>query len=112
MSVFQTPETSRVGRRAADKHSMLDWNDVGLETLADELRSSLPAAEAEKMLWAFEQLLDVARIDDDLLRYHLAAAAALIARAEGSTPRAVFEAFFRRSVSDDKWRDRYATLLR
>ena len=91
---------------------MPDWNDVSLETLADELRSSLPAAEAEKMLRAFEQLLAVARIDDDLLRYHLAAAAALVARAEGSTPRAVFEAFFRRSVSDDEWRTRYAALLR
>jgi hypothetical protein len=90
---------------------MLDWNDVSLETLADELRSSLPAAEAERMLQAFEQLLAVARTDDDLLRYHLAAAAALVARAEGSTPRTVFEDFFRRSVSDDEWRDRYASLL-
>ena len=90
---------------------MLDWNGVSLDTLANELRSTLPPAEAEKMLWAFEQLLAVARIDDDLLRYHLAAAAALIARAEGSSPRAVFEAFFRRSVSDDEWRDRYAALL-
>jgi hypothetical protein len=91
---------------------MPDWNDVSLETLAEELRSSLPAAEAEKMLRAFEQLLAVARIDDHLLQYHLAAAAALVARAEGSTPRAVFEAFFRRSVSDDEWRARYAALLR
>ena len=91
---------------------MPDWDDVSLETIGDELRSSLPPAEAEKMLWAFERLLAVARIDDDLLRYHLAAAAALVARAEGSTPRTVFEDFFRRSVSDDEWRDRYAALLR
>jgi hypothetical protein len=36
----------------------------------------------------------------------------LLARAEESSPRAVFEAFFRRSVSDDDWRQRYAALLR
>jgi len=90
---------------------MVDWHDVSLDTLAGELRSSLPPAEAEKMLWAFEQVLAVARIDGDLLRYHLAATASLIARAEGSSPRAVFEAFFRRSVADDEWRDKYAALL-
>ena len=91
---------------------MLDWHKVRLDTLADELRSTLPPAEAEKMVWAFEQLLAVARIDGDLLRYHLAAAASLIARAEESSPRAVFEAFFRRSVSDDEWREKYASLLK
>jgi hypothetical protein len=96
---------------AADNDVMLDWHDVSLDTLADELRATLPPAEAEKMLWAFEQVLAVARIDGDLLRYHLAAVAALLARAEGTSPRAVFEAFFRRSVSDDEWRDRYAGLL-
>jgi hypothetical protein len=90
---------------------MLDWHDLRLDALADELRATLPPAEAEKMLWAFEQVLAVARIDADLLRYHLAAVASLLARAEGSSPRAVFEAFFRRSVSDDEWRDRYASLL-
>jgi len=89
----------------------LDWHELDLETLAQELRSTLPAAEAEKMVWAFEQALRVARIDDDLLRYLLAATASLVARVEDSTPRAVFEAFFRRSVSDDEWRERYAGLI-
>ena len=91
---------------------MLDWHDVSLDALAEELRATLPPAEAEKMLWAFEQVLAVARIDADLLRYHLAAVASLLARGEGSSPRAVFEAFFRRSVSDVEWRDRYAGLLK
>ena len=88
-----------------------DWHELDLEALTDELRSTLPAAEAEKMVWAFEQALAVARIDDDLLRYALAATASLIARSEDSSPRMVFEAFFRRSVSDEEWRDRYARLL-
>lgn len=89
----------------------LDWHALDLETLAQELRATLPPAEAEKMVWAFEHMLEVARIDGELLQYLLAAAASLIARAEESSPRAVFEAFFRRSVSDDEWRDRYAGLL-
>jgi hypothetical protein len=89
----------------------LDWHGLDLEKLARELRSTLPPAEAEKMVWAFEQAVEVARIDGDLLRYLLAATASLVARAEGSSPRAVFEAFFRRSVSDEDWHDRYAELL-
>ena len=88
-----------------------DWHRLDLETLAGELRSTLPPAEAEKMVWAFEQALAAARIDGDLLRYLLAATASLVARAEGSSPRAVFEAFFRRSVSDEDWRERYSDLI-
>jgi hypothetical protein len=89
----------------------LDWDELDLGILAGGLRATLPPAEAEKMVWAFEQALGVARIDGDLLRYMLAATASLIARAEESTPRTVFEAFFRRSVSDDDWRERYAPLI-
>ena len=62
-----------------------DWREIDLEALAAELRATLPAGEAEKMIWAFERALEVARIDGDLVRY--------------------------RSVSDDEWRSRYAPLL-
>ena len=88
-----------------------DWDELDLAALHDELRSALPAGEAEKMIWAFERALEVARIDGDLLRYLLAATASLVARADDTTPRDVFEAFFRRTVSDEEWRDRYAALL-
>ena len=91
--------------------SDIDWHDLDLSTLASDLRATLPAAEAEKMVWAFEQALTVARIDGDLLRYLLAAVASMLARADNTSPRAVFETFFRRSVSDDEWRDRYAGLF-
>jgi hypothetical protein len=87
------------------------WDELDPDALYSELRNALPAAEAEKMVWAFEKALGVARIDGDLLNYLLAATASLVARAEDSSPRTVFEAFFRRSVSDDEWRDRYAELL-
>jgi hypothetical protein len=89
----------------------IDWHELDLDALTSELRSTLPPAEAEKMVWAFQQAVGVARVDGDLLRYVLAATAALVARVEDSSPRAVFEAFFRRSVSDDEWRDRYAGLI-
>ena len=89
----------------------IDWHELDLERLISELRSTLPPAEAEKMVWAFEQALDVARIEGDLLRYLFAATASLLARVEDSSPRTVFEAFFRRSVSDEEWRDRYARLI-
>jgi hypothetical protein len=88
-----------------------NWSQLDLRALAGELRATLPPAEAERMVWAFDQALAAARIDGELLRCLLAATASLVARAEESSPRAVFEAFFRRSVSDDEWRDRYAGLL-
>jgi hypothetical protein len=91
--------------------SGIDWHELDLAALARELRATLPPAEAEKMVWAFEQALSVARIDADLLRYVLAAVASLLAGADDSSPRAVFESFFRRSVSDDEWRERYAGLF-
>jgi hypothetical protein len=88
-----------------------NWESFDLEKLGGELRAKLPAPEAEKILWAFEQALSVARIDGDLLRYLLAATVSLVARANGTTPRTVLEDYFRRSVSDDEWRDRYLELL-
>jgi hypothetical protein len=89
----------------------IDWQELDLATLKRELRATLPPTEAEKMVWAFERALSVARTDADLLRYLLAAVASLLARADDSSPRAVFETFFRRSVSDEEWRERYAGLF-
>ena len=91
--------------------SAIDWHEIDLAAVARELRATLPASEAEKMVWAFEEALSTARIDGDLLRYLLAAVASLLASAEGSSPRTVFETFFRRSVSDEEWRERYAGLF-
>ncbi|HEX2496133.1 MAG TPA: hypothetical protein VHK46_04775 [Gaiellaceae bacterium] len=88
-----------------------DWHDLDPDALFRELRATLPPAEAERMVWAFEHALGAARVDGDLLRYLLAATASLVAAAEGSSPRTVFEAFFRRSVSDDEWHERYAGLI-
>ena len=85
--------------------------DVDLERLGAELRATLPAPEAAKTLWAFEQAVAVTGADHELLGYLLASVACLVARAEDSSPRHVFEAFFRRSVSDELWRERYLPLF-
>ena len=53
----------------------------------------------------------VARTDDDLLSYLVVAALCLLARLDESSPRAVLEAFFRRSVSDEAWRRKYLPLF-
>ena len=88
-----------------------DWDQFDLEKLAEELRSDPGGAEGERMIWAFEEALRIARAGDDLLPHFLAATTCLLARAEQSTPRNVLEGFFRRSASDESWRERYLPLF-
>jgi len=88
-----------------------DWDAFDIESLAADLRKDPGGAEAERMIWAFEEALRIARSGDDLLPHFLAATTCLLARAEESTPRTVLEGFFRRSASDDAWRDRYLPLF-
>ena len=88
-----------------------DWHGFTLGALEEHLRAHAHGPDAEKMIWAFERALSVARIDEDLLGYLLAATACLIARSEDATPRDVFDAYFRRSVPVDSWRDHYRSLL-
>jgi hypothetical protein len=92
--------------------STYDWDEFDLEKLAAELRADPGGAEGERMIWAFEEALRIARAGDDLLPHFLAATTCLLARAEESTPRAVLEGFFRRSASDESWRERYLPLFR
>jgi hypothetical protein len=89
----------------------VDWDNLDLEKLVRELRENVGGPDGEKMVWAFEQALGVARIDPDLLDYVLAAVVCLLARSNDETPRSVLEAFFRRSISDGEWRDRYVELF-
>jgi hypothetical protein len=89
----------------------VDWDRFELNGLAREIRATARPADAEKTIWAFEEAVRVARIDPELLRYQLAAISCLIARLDGGSPRDVFEAFFRRSVADDDWRERFLPLF-
>ncbi len=77
-----------------------DWDAFDLDKLAAELRADPGGAEGERLIWAFEEALRIARAGDDLL-----------ARAEQTTPRTVLEGFFRRSASDESWRERYLPLF-
>ena len=89
----------------------MDWNTVDPSALFEEIRERFHGPDAERMIWAFERALGVARVDTHLLDYLLIAAACLVAHAEQVTPRTVLEQYFRRAVADEEWRDRYAPLL-
>jgi len=89
----------------------VDWDDFDFEPLVQELREGVGGPDGEKMIWAFEQALAVARIDPELLEYVLAAVVCLLARSTDQPPRAVLEAFCRRSVSNREWRERYVDLF-
>jgi hypothetical protein len=89
----------------------MDWHSFDLEQLCTELRARPGGPDAEKTIWAFEEAVRVARIDEELLGYQLAAITCVLARLEDASPRDVLEAFFRRSVSDEYWRDRLLPLF-
>jgi hypothetical protein len=89
----------------------MDWHSVDLTALNEELRATLAAPEAERVIYALEEALRIARVDDELLDCLLVASVCLRAHSGGDTPRAVLERFFRRSVPDAEWRKRYAGLL-
>jgi hypothetical protein len=89
----------------------MDWAHLDLDGLMDELHASNSAADAERMIRAFEEVLRVVRVDRDLLPSVLAASVSLLAYVEGSSPRTVLEQWFRRSVPDDIWRERYLPLF-
>jgi hypothetical protein len=91
--------------------SSVDWDGFTLERLASELRDDLSGPEAERMIFAFEEALRIARTNEELLPHLLAATTCLLAHVEGTTPRGVLETFFRRSVSDQVWRERYVPLF-
>jgi hypothetical protein len=88
-----------------------DWDAFDLEKLVDELRANPGGPEGASMIYAFEEALRVARLDERLLTHFLAATVCLLARVEESTPRTILETYFRRSVSDAVWRERYLPLF-
>jgi hypothetical protein len=91
--------------------SAVDWDSFDLDALARAVRASGPGPDAERMIWAFEEGLRVARLDPELLSYVLAATTCLLARLDDCSPRDVLEAFFRRSIPDREWRDRFLPLF-
>jgi hypothetical protein len=95
----------------AETVTVVDWESFDLEEFTRELRGNLEGPDADKLIWAFEGAVEVARIDEELLSYFVVASLCLLARIDESSPRAVLEAFFRRSVSDEDWRRTYLPLF-
>jgi hypothetical protein len=89
----------------------IDWDDFEFEQIVRELRERVGGPDGERMIWALEQAVGVARIDPELLDYMLAAVTCLLARATDRSPRDVLEAYARRSISDEEWHGRYAELF-
>jgi hypothetical protein len=89
----------------------VDWHSFDLDGLAAAVRAGGRGPDAERMVWAFEEGLRVARLDPELLPYLLAALTCLVARLEACSPRDVLETFFRRAIPDEEWRARYLPLF-
>jgi hypothetical protein len=89
----------------------IDWDRFDLEELTRELRGNLEGPDGDKLVWAFERAVEVARIDDDRLSYLAVAIVCLLARLDESSPRSVLESFFRHSVTDEAWRRTYLPLF-
>ena len=89
----------------------MDWHDLDADPLFDAIREQAPPPDAERMIWALERALRVARIEPGLLDHLAVAAICALAYRDGTTPRATLELLFRRAVDDDTWRDEYASLL-
>ena len=89
----------------------MDWHSVDLGELARRLHDERSAADAERTLWAFERVLEIARGDAELLEYVLTAAICMVARSDDTTPRHVLETWFRRSPSDERWNGEIRPLL-
>src|SRR5690348_12719120 len=79
----------------------MDWHSIGPGALFTSVRDDAFPADAERMVWALEQIFSAARIDPALLDHLAAAALCGLAYRDTITPRAAAEQLFRRSVVDE-----------
>ena len=91
--------------------STIDWRAFDVAQLTGELRRGLGPREQSQLQWAFEEAIEVARTDTELLGFLLVAVVLLLARLHETTPRSVLETFFRRSITDEEWREKVLPLL-
>jgi hypothetical protein len=93
------------------KVAPVDWSRLDLTTLAQQLRRGKRDREAERLIVAFEHVLELARADGAFLDDVLVAVICLLAHADGVTPRDVLETCFRRAMPDSRWRAELEPLL-
>jgi hypothetical protein len=89
----------------------VDWDGVDTAPLFEVIREQAPPADAERMIWALEHVLEGARVDACLLDHLAVAAICALSYRDGETPRHVIDFLFRRAIDDDRWRSDYASLL-
>jgi len=89
----------------------VDWDEVDTAPLFEVIREQAPAADAERMIWALEHVLEGAKVDACLLDHLAVAAVCALSYRDGETPRHVLEFLFRRAIDDERWRSDYASLL-
>jgi hypothetical protein len=89
----------------------VDWQAVDLGELAERLSDERSQPDAERTLWAFQRVLEIARGDPELLDYVLTASICLVARSGDMSPRHVLETWFRRAPSDERWSNDIRPLL-
>ena len=88
-----------------------DWDTFDLGKLASELREDPGGAEGERMIWAFEEA-SASRARGTICFPTSSPRRPACSRGRRSRlPRTVLEGFFRRSASDETWRDRYLPLF-
>ena len=89
----------------------MDWHEIDASALFEKIREDAAPADAEQMIWALEHILAAARIDPALLDHFATASICGLAYRDGTTPRHILETLFRRSIGDERWKNRYAGLL-
>jgi hypothetical protein len=91
--------------------SHVDWENLDLTAVAEQLRRSHKEIEAERMIVAFEHCVELAKADEAFLDDVLVAVVCLLAHAHEKTPRDVLDECFKRAMTDTRWHADLAPLL-
>ena len=91
--------------------SRVDWENLDLTAVAQQLRRSHKEIEAERMIVAFEHCVELAKADEAFLDDVLVAVVCLLAHSHEKTPRDVLDECFKRAMPDARWQVDIAPLL-
>ena len=89
----------------------VDWEELDLTALAQQLRRGRKELEAERMIVAFEHCVELAKADEAFLDDVLVAVVCLLAHSHDKTPRDVLDECFKRAMPDARWQVDIAPLL-
>ena len=89
----------------------VEWEEIDLTALAQQLRRGRKEIEAERMIVAFEHCVELAKADEAFLDDVLVAVVCLLAHSHEKTPRDVLDECFKRAMTDTRWHADLAPLL-